>query len=404
MKNIQGKRPGSDHAVRNAVARVSASGPQGVAVTRYANSGRRYGADGGKYLLTEKQRALVVDFVKKWRHKRFCTCPYVKRELMLEATPRTIARVLNRAGFHWRQVAKKSPLTKKQLEARKAFVTKYGHHPPLWWVQNMHLAFDGVTLTKAPKNLESRQKHAAQRILHMWMRQGEKMDPKLHTYNRYGVQLGKKVPLWGGFTGDGKFTLRIWSARAKYTKEEWAQELPKVRKAAAMSSHSRGVKRLKVWHDNEPCIAKQPENYRKAGLTSVLFPPNSGDLNPIETVWARLRKDLALMEFEDLKNDKVIQVASFKRRVAQLLRSYSIPGILIKKLFLLIPIPIPILLRILTWIVRIKMRIRNRIRMRIEIRLSQGPGEQYSYLERLVRGMPKRLARCKKNSYGPCGK
>ena len=64
---------------------------EGIASTKYANSGRRYGVDGGKYLLTEKQTAQVVAFVKKWRHKRFCTCPYIKRELKLEATPRTIA-------------------------------------------------------------------------------------------------------------------------------------------------------------------------------------------------------------------------------------------------------------------------------------------------------------------------
>ena len=25
----------------------------------------------------EKQQALGVDFVTKWRHKRFCTCPYI---------------------------------------------------------------------------------------------------------------------------------------------------------------------------------------------------------------------------------------------------------------------------------------------------------------------------------------
>ena len=265
--------------------------------------------------------------MKQWRHKRFCTCPYIKKELKLDCTPRTIARVLNRAKFYWRAVAKKSPLTKKQIESRKAFVLKYGHHPPQWWVENMHLLFDGVTLTKAPQKLELRQKHAAQSIRHMWMRKEEKMDPKLHTYNRYGVQLGKKVPLWGGFTGDGKFTLRIWSAKSKWTKDEWVQQLPQVRKAAAMSSYSRGYKKFKVWHDNEPVIV-QPQKYKKAGLTSMLFPVNSGDLNPIETVWARLRKDMAELEFEDLKNDKIISVASFKKRVAQLLRSYSMPGFL----------------------------------------------------------------------------
>ena len=35
------------------------------------------------------------------------------------------------------------------------------------------------------------------------------LDNSLHTYNRYGVQLGEKVPLWGGFTGHGKFTLNL---------------------------------------------------------------------------------------------------------------------------------------------------------------------------------------------------
>ena len=119
---------------------------------------------------------------------------------------------------------------------------------------------------------------------------------------------------------------RIWSARSKFNKDEWAQQLPQLRKAAAMSSCSRGLKKLKVWHDNEGFL-KQPPRYKAAGLTSMLFPANSGDLNPIETVWARLRKDLAHLEFEDLKNERVITVASFKKRVAQLLRSYSIRGI-----------------------------------------------------------------------------
>ena len=112
-----------------------------------------------------------------------------------------------------------------------------------------------------------------------------------------------------------------------------------------------------MWHDNEKFI-QAPKEYKKAGLISINFPPNSGDLNPIETVWAKLRKDLAAREFEDLKAGKLISVTSFKQRVAKLLASYSTPG----------------------------------------------PGEHNSYLERLVRGMPKRLEKCKPNKYGPCGK
>ena len=357
VRNLQGKRPQSNHCVRNAVERVEAAGARNMPTTRYKNSGRRYGSDGGKYKLTPKQAKQVVQFVRQWRHKRFCTCRYIRQEMNLEATPRTIARTLNRHDFHWRQVSKKSPLSNKQLQQRKAWVQRFIGKSPLWWKQNMHLIFDGVTLTKAPKNLDLRQKHAAQSIRHMWMKRKEAMDPALHTFNRYGVQLGTKIPLWGGFTGDGVFSLKLWTERPKMKMEEWAQHVPKLKRAADQSSQGSGGKKLKMWHDNEKFI-QQPKEYKKAGLVSINFPPNSGDLNPIETVWAKLRKDLAAREFEDLKARKLISTTSFKKRVAQLLASYSTPG----------------------------------------------PGETHSYLEKLVRGMPKRLENCKRNKYGPCGK
>ena len=112
-----------------------------------------------------------------------------------------------------------------------------------------------------------------------------------------------------------------------------------------------------MWFDNETFL-KIDSEYHQSGLAAVRFPPNSGDFNPIETVWARLRRDLAKREFEDLKVGKVITVKQFRQRCSQLLTSYGL----------------------------------------------KGPGEQYSYLEKLVRGMPARLAKSRKNKYGPCGK
>ena len=105
-------------------------------------------------------------------------------------------------------------------------------------------------------------------------------------------------------------------------------------------------------------LLKVELNTSKHGLTAMRFPPGSGDLNPIENVWGKLRKDLAIREFEDLKNDKVITTLQFKLRVSQLLTSYGYVK----------------------------------------------PGKKYSYLENLIRGMPKRLMRCTQNKYGNCGK
>ena len=151
---------------------------------------------------------MVVDYVRLWRKKLFCTCPHIKRELKLDCSVTTIARTLNRLLFlfcfclappsfcksfpnrhdyHWRQVSHKSPLSVEHLQKRKEFVEKHLHHRPAWWVGNMHLVFDGVTLTKAPKKLSSRQKHAAQSIKAIWMKKSEVMDPDLHTHNRHSL-------------------------------------------------------------------------------------------------------------------------------------------------------------------------------------------------------------------------
>ena len=88
-----------------------------------------------------------------------------------------------------------------------------------------------------------------------------------------------------------------------------------------------------------------------------------GGLGPVEELvfqreMARLRKDLAKREFDDLKHGNVITEGQFRQRAAQILSSYSVPE----------------------------------------------AGQRHSYLQKLVRGMPARLAKCRKNKFGPCGK
>ena len=121
--------------------------------------------------------------------------------------------------------------------------------------------------------------------------------------SKYGVQLGVKVPLWGGFSVHGGFALKLWIEKPKMDKEAWAGHLPALKRAASQANTRR--KKLKMWFDNEGFL-KIDDKYRKHGLTAIRLPPNSGDFNPIETVWSKLRKDFALREFEDLKHDTII--------------------------------------------------------------------------------------------------
>ena len=74
----------------------------------------------------------------------------------------------------------------------------------------------------------------------------------------------------------------------------------------------------KVWLDSERFLC-QPEAYKARGLKLPRFPPNSGDLNPIETVWAWLRRDLAKREQSDYTVSRQISIHQFKQRAARLL-------------------------------------------------------------------------------------
>ena len=104
-------------------------------------------------------------------------------------------------------------------------------------------------------------------------------------------------------------------------------------------------------------MSREPSVYRDHGLQSVRFPPSSGDFNPIENVWAHLRRDLSSREMDDLRVGKYLTVAQYRQRVAQLLNSNAVPV----------------------------------------------QGQTHSFLQRLVHGMPRRLAKSRANKYGPCG-
>ena len=105
-------------------------------------------------------------------------------------------------------------------------------------------------MTKAPQDLRGRHLHAVQSIDHLWLREGETMKNDAHTYNRYGVQLGTKVPLWGGFSGGGKFVLRLWTPRPKMKQEDWAKSQQEVVEAAVSTAAAAMATTAAAWRHN----------------------------------------------------------------------------------------------------------------------------------------------------------
>ena len=93
-------------------------------------------------------------------------------DLKLKCLRQTITKCLNEFGYFWRPVPKKQRLDEQQLKARKEIHDKYGNKSADWWVSNMNVVLDGVTLTMPPPGLSNREKHAAQRIQHMAGQEG----------------------------------------------------------------------------------------------------------------------------------------------------------------------------------------------------------------------------------------
>ena len=80
------------------------------------------------------------------------------------------------------------------------------------------------------------------------------------------MQLGVKVPLWGGFSVHGGFALKLWTEKPKMDKEAWAAHVPALKRAASAANPRR--KRLKMWFDNEGFL-KIDSKYRRHGLTAI---------------------------------------------------------------------------------------------------------------------------------------
>ena len=100
--------------------------------------------------------------------------------------------------------------------------------------------------------------------------------------------------------------------------------MPRIKEAVDKVGELRRTIKAMRWHDNEKFLFA-PAGYRKPGMQLVNFLTNSGDLNPIETVWARLRLDLAKLAQKGFaKQPRVfLPVAQLKVQATTLLAPYA---------------------------------------------------------------------------------
>ncbi|CAE7459439.1 unnamed protein product, partial [Symbiodinium sp. CCMP2456] len=148
--------------------------------------------------------------------------------------------------------------------------------------QKLCLAMDGVVLSLPPRDATDRANYCAHGDTHMWRLPSEAACVDLAGHDPYPFQIpaDRIVPLWGGLS-EGGFAIVTFHQKRKLTTEEWCRT-------------------VRIWR----------------------MPASSPDLNPVEKMWAWLRRKIRALDCEDLRKKRPpIGKTAFKARVRNILAS-----------------------------------------------------------------------------------
>lgn len=238
---------------------------------------------------TKLEPEIVDKIVNEAKETKFTTPKGIKRKLNLKHVhPRTIRRKLNKAGIFGRIARVTPPLFPVHIQKRLSFVNGYGNwtndqwgtvlwsdemsiHIGKWgqeWVQRM------VGTAWDPENCVTRAKHP----------------PKLH--------------VWGCFCARGVGHIHIFE-------ENLDKELMKkiLSQHLLQSAKKFWPKTGTQWwfqQDNDPKHSSRlvQDWIQQKGIDVLDWPPYSPDLNPIENLWADLKRRVEKRNAKNLKELK----------------------------------------------------------------------------------------------------
>ena len=140
----------------------------------------------------------------------------------------------------------------------------------------------------------------------------------------FQIPADRIVPLWVGLS-EGGFAIVTFHRKRKFTTSEWCRTVGSKLKKAIEAV--KPVQRAGPWHvlcDNESFLHTRPSvrATQAAGVKIWRMPASSPDLNPVEKMWAWLRRKIRALDCEDLRKKRPpIGKTAFKARVRGILAS-----------------------------------------------------------------------------------
>ena len=331
VRNLAGKR-----APRSTCQRVYKmfSARDGRVRSKYKNCGTK------PHKVTKAVERFLLRRLRELRRKTVCTSVVLQHDLArqkrVKVTARWVRKVLGRNGFHWLPKRQKRRYSAAQRAQRMAFAKKVLALSARRLRERLSFAMDGVVLALPPVDPTDRWNFCRYGNDHMWRKRSEGLRPALSGNDPYGKQvpLPRALPMWGGCSAGG-FAPVVFHKTKKLKVAEW-------QKAVASGKLAKAIKALKpvkptgpwlVLCDNESFLRAKvvSQAHKESRVTLWHIPAKSPDLNPVERVWAWLRKKLRAMDLEDAsKKRKVLSKAAYRARVRRVLKTKKAQGVAAK--------------------------------------------------------------------------
>ena len=232
---------------------------------------------GRSYVLSKEEMETIVDYAIM---KSKTTPREIKAALNLDCSPRTIRRVLDEGGLFGRITREAPPLKEEHMKKRVAYAEGYSH-----WTTTGEQAHDWMRVLWTDEmsiHIGPQGQHWCQRLINTEWEPSHVMEKQKHP---------PKLHVWGAFSG-------LTGVEDIYTFEENldSEGMLKILKSTLHTSSETLKKKGQWWfqQDNDPKHkSKLIQNYLKQqGIDCIEWPPYSPDLNPIENIWAYLKKQV----------------------------------------------------------------------------------------------------------------
>lgn len=242
---------------------------------------------GRKPKLSERTEKRIVrsigklrQFNKNWTAKSLMTLTDVT-----EVSERTFQRLLNRNGYHHEFARKKGVLSEKDIKQRLCFAKKHVDLDQSFWEQTVAFFFDGAGFKYKTNPYDD----AISCQSKVWRKKCEGLHPKC---TAKGSKVGSK---------QAKFFVAISYDRGVILAEQY-EKLTGQLFAEFVQCHfekvfQRSGKSSRIWlQDGDPSQNSKKSKNAQQEIDAELFkiPPRSPELNPIENVFALVKKELRL--------------------------------------------------------------------------------------------------------------